>query len=441
MARRKKKLPAEPVFAKIDSLSSEGRGVARIDGKTTFIAGALAGEEVKFVYDNIRAKFSEGHVVEVIKASEQRVTPRCEHANLCGGCSLQHMDANAQILHKQSVLMEHFQNLSNIQPEEILPPLTGPLWGYRKKARLGVRYVRKKERVLVGFREKNSSFLADIQNCEILHPSVGHHLMDLSALIGSLESFNQIAQVEVAVDDSHTCLIFRNLVELIDEDRQKLVSYAAENNIDLYLQPKGPDSIELLWPEKSQLSYSVEEGLEVKFKPADFTQVNAEVNKKMVARAIELLEPGENDHILELFCGLGNFTLPLAKRVSTIVAVEGDQGLVERAKENALTNNMTNVSYHVANLMEDVTGLPWLKNTSYNKILIDPPRSGAIEVLPNIVKLGAKRILYISCNPATLARDADYLVNQAGYNLCKAGVMDMFPHTSHVESIALFEKN
>lgn len=440
MARRRKKLPVEPVNATIESLSPEGRGVSHIDGKTTFIAGALPGEQVKFVYDNIRAKFSEGHTIEVIKSAPERVVEKCEHATVCGGCSLQHMDDKAQIQHKQSVLLGHFQNLANIQPAEILPPLMGPVWGYRKKARLGVRYVRKKQRVLVGFREKNSSFLADIKQCEVLHPSVGHHLLDLSELIGSLSCFDQIAQIEVAVDDTHTCLIFRNLVEVSNDDQKKLINYAKDNNIDLYLQPKGPDSIVLLWPESSSLSYSVEEGLNVYFKPADFTQVNTEINKKMVARAINLLQLDENDQILELFCGLGNFTLPLAKRVSSVTGVEGDKGLIERARDNASANNMDNITYHVANLMEDVTGSPWLRNTSYNKILIDPPRSGAIEVLPHIVKLGAERILYISCNPATLARDTDYLVNESGYQLTRAGVMDMFPHTAHVESIALFEK-
>ncbi|MEJ2142483.1 MAG: 23S rRNA (uracil(1939)-C(5))-methyltransferase RlmD [Gammaproteobacteria bacterium] len=440
MARRKKKLPSEPVTATIESLSPEGRGVAHIDGKITFIAGALEGELVNFVYDNIRAKFSEGHTVEVINASADRVEPKCQHAGICGGCSLQHMDAHAQIQHKQSVLLDHFHNLANIQPDKVLEPLTGPLWGYRKKARLGVRFVRKKERVLVGFREKNSSFLADIKQCEILHPSVGHHLMELSELIGGLSCFDKIAQIEVAIDDTHTCLVFRNLVDLKDSDSEKLISYARDNNIDLYLQPKGPDSIELLYPESSELSYSVENGLNVYFRPSDFTQVNAEINKKMVVRAVELLQLDTNDRVLELFCGLGNFTLTLAKKVTSVVGVEGDKGLVARARENAKLNNMENITYHVANLMEDVSGAPWLRKTSYNKILIDPPRSGASEVLPDIVKLDAERILYISCNPATLARDTNYLVNEAGYRLAKAGVMDMFPHTSHVESIALFVK-
>ena len=440
MARRRKKLPADPVDATIESLSPEGRGVSHVDGKTIFIAGALSGEQVKFVYDNIRAKFSEGHTIEVIEPSPERIEPKCEYAAICGGCSLQHMDAEAQIQHKQSVLLGHFQNLADIQPTEVLPPLTGPLWGYRKKARLGVRYVRKKERVLVGFREKNSSFLADMKQCEVLHPSVGHHLMDLSELIGDLACFDKIAQIEVAVDDTHTCLILRNLVDLNKDDQKKLTDYAKANNIDLYLQPKGPDSIELLWPESSSLSYSVEEGINVYFKPADFTQVNTEINKKMVARAIDLLQLEKSDHILELFCGLGNFTLPLAKRVSTVVGVEGDKGLIERAMENAQRNNIENITYHVANLMEDVTNAQWLRNVSYNKILIDPPRSGAIEVLPHIVKLSVDRILYISCNPATLARDTNYLVNEAGYQLTKAGVMDMFPHTAHVESIAVFDK-
>ena len=439
MARRKKKLPTEPVTLTIDSLSPEGRGVSRVDGKTTFIEGALPGEEVCFVYDNIRSKFSEGHVVKVLKASPERVEAKCQHAHICGGCSLQHMDANAQIKHKQSILLHHFKHLANVQPDEVLPPLTGPLWGYRKKARLGVRYVRKKERVLVGFREKGKSYLADLDKCEVLHPSVGHQLKDLSSLIGSLDCFESIAQIEVAVDDTHTALIFRNLVEVNTEDKIKLINFAKDKQIDLYLQPKGPESIVLLYPDSADLSYSVDEGLHIHFKPTDFTQVNSEINKKMINRAIDLLELDGADQLLELYCGLGNFTLPLAKRISSVVAVEGDKSLIERANENARLNNIENVSYHVANLMEDVKGMPWLKG-DYNKILVDPPRSGAIEILPHIAHLGAERLLYISCNPATLARDTNYLVNEANYQLVKAGVMDMFPHTAHVESIALFLK-
>ena len=439
MARRKKKLPTEPVTATIESLSPEGRGVARIDGKTTFISGALPGEEVRFIYENIRSKFSEGHVHEVLKASDDRVEAKCLHAHICGGCSLQHMNADAQIKHKESILLGHFKHLAKIQPDEVLKPLTGPLWGYRKKARLGVRYVRKKGRVLVGFREKGTSYLAELEQCEVLHPSVGLQLMDLSRLIGDLNCYESIAQIEVAVDDTHCALIFRNLIEVNEQDRNKLIEFAKQNNIELYLQPKGPNTVTLLYPDVADLSYCIDDDLDIHFKPADFTQVNSEINIKMIERAIELLDLNKSDRILELFCGLGNFTLPLARRVASVVAVEGDKSLIDRANDNAEKNNINNVTYHVANLMEDVTGLPWLKG-DYNKILIDPPRSGAIEVLPHIVKLGAKRLLYISCNPATLARDTDYLVNEAGYQLVKAGVMDMFPHTAHVESIALFVK-
>lgn len=439
MARRKKKIPKDPVTATIDSLSPEGRGVARIDGKTTFIEGALPGEQVSFVYDNIRSKFSEGHTVEVLKASDLRVEAKCQHAHICGGCSLQHMDAEAQIQHKQSILLGHFEHIAKVKPDEVLPPLTGPLWGYRKKARLGVRYVRKKERVLVGFREKGKPYLADLNQCEVLHPSVGYHLQDLADLVRSLDCYESIAQIEVAVDDTHAAMIFRNLVEVNLADKDKLIQYAKNNAVDLYLQPKGPDSVTLLYPDSADLSYSTEEGLQVHFKPDDFTQVNSEINIKMIQRAIELLDLQASDKILELFCGLGNFTLPLARRCASVTAVEGDKTLIDRANENAKLNNISNISYHVANLMEDVKGMPWLKG-DYNKILIDPPRSGAIEVLPHIAKLNAERILYISCNPATLARDADFLVNEAGYHLVKAGVMDMFPHTAHVESIAMFVK-
>ena len=440
--RRKQKLPAEPRRAVIENLSHEGRGVARVEGKTVFIDGALPGEEVLFRYTRRRSRHDEGVVTEVLTASPQRVTPACEYYGMCGGCSLQHLDPVAQIEHKQSVLLEDLQHIGKVQLEKVLPPLTGPLWGYRQKARLGVRYVRKKERVLVGFREKHSAFLADMRHCKILAPQIGERLDDLSTVIGKLGCKDRIAQIEVALGDEGAALIFRNLVELADADRELLIGFGQQFDFQIYLQPKGPDSVHLLWPDSATLRYTLlEQGVTLEFLPNDFTQVNTAINRDMVTSAIELLEPAATDRVLELFCGLGNFSLPIAKQARQVVGVEGDAGLVERARQNARRNGIDNVEFHSANLMDDVRDLPWLHRQHYDKLLLDPPRSGAAEVIPQLADTGARRIVYVACNPATLARDAGMLVHDQGYRLVSAGVMDMFPHTAHVESIALFVKD
>ncbi len=441
MSRRKKKLPAEPQRATVENLTHDGRGVARIDDKTVFIDGALPQEEVLFRYTRIRSNYDEGTVVEVLAASPSRVTPACEFFDVCGGCSLQHLDPAEQLRIKQSMLLENLNRIGKVQTEEVLPPLTGPIWGYRQKARLGVRYVHKKERVLVGFREKHSAFLADMHSCKILNPLIGEQLDDMANTIRQLNCYKQIAQVEVAVGDEGVALIFRNLVELSEADKQVLIAFGQRHEFQIYLQPKGPDTVTLIWPKTAGLSYRIPDyDITLAFRPNDFTQVNTAINQAMVTRALELLQLQPTDLVLELFCGLGNFSLPLARHVKQVVAVEGDGALIERARENARHNAIDNVEYHVANLMEVVTGLPWLHKCLYDKVLLDPPRSGALEVLPTIADLGVSRIVYVSCNPATLARDAGILVNDYSYKLVKAGVMDMFPHTTHVESIALFIK-
>ena len=441
MSRRKKKLPAEPQRATVESLTHDGRGVARVGDKTVFIDGALPQEEVLFRYTRVRSNYDEGTVLEVLKASPPRVTPACEFFAVCSGCSLQHLDPAEQIRIKQNMLLENLNRIGKVEAEEILPPVTGPIWGYRQKARLGVRYVHKKQRVLVGFREKHSAFLADMHSCKILNPMIGERLDELSTTIRQLSCYKQIAQIEVAIGEEGAALIFRHLVELTDEDRQVLTSFGQRHEFQVYLQPKGPDSVTLLWPDTASLSYRIPVfDVTLAFRPNDFTQVNTAINQAMVTRALELLDPQPTDQLLELFCGLGNFSLPLARRVKQVVAVEGDAALIERGRDNASQNAIDNVEYHVANLMEDVAGLSWLRNRSYDKVLLDPPRSGALEVLPVIADLKPGRIVYVSCNPATLARDAGILVNDYGYNLVKTGVMDMFPHTAHVESIALFTK-
>lgn len=438
--RRKKQLSADPVRVTIKDLSHDGRGVARIGDKTVFVEGALPGEEVDFLYVEQRSKYDVGVVQTVYTASLDRVEPRCPHYGYCGGCGLQHMAPEAQIRAKQGILEENFRRIGKVTPKEILPPLTGAHWGYRRKARLGVRDVVKKGRVLVGFREKRKPYLADMERCEVLHPSVGERLLELSDIIGSLDARAQIAQIEVAVDDSQTALVFRNLEPLNDADKARLTGYAQAQELCIYLQPGGPDSVEPLWPEQIELSYAIPEfDVSFAFLPTDFTQVNADINRAMVPRAIEMLEIQEHERVLDLFCGIGNFTLPLARRAAEVVGVEGDSQLVARARDNAKRNNLFNVSFHTADLSKELEAMPWWKQ-GFDKVLLDPSRDGAMEAIPYIARLGVKRIVYVSCNPSTLARDAGLLVNEYGYTLEKAGVMDMFPHTAHVESIALFTK-
>jgi 23S rRNA (uracil1939-C5)-methyltransferase len=450
--RKGRKFSAEPVKTKIDSLSHDGRGVAHIEDKAVFIDGALPGEEVMFVYTGKRKNYDEGKVEQVLTASPDRVEAKCEHFGICGGCSLQHLDPEKQILAKQDTLLENFDRIGKVQPETILPPVTGPHWGYRRKARLGVKYVRKKERVLVGFREKRNPFLADINQCEVLHPSVGHNIEGLAKLIGSMEAYDRIAQIEVAVSDETTALVFRNLDELSEKDVQALVDFSKEHNLYLYLQPAGPDSVQLIWPEhineensgskQPALSYRLDAyDMEIWFEPTDFTQVNSEINQKMIDLALELLALNKTDKVLDLFCGIGNFSLALARNAAEVVAVEGEAIMVQRAKMNAAANQIENVQFHVANLYEEnQKQKPEWAAQQYDKVLLDPPRSGAIEILDQVASMNPSKIVYVSCHPGSLARDAEELVNRHGYRLVKAGVMDMFPHTAHVESIALFEK-
>ncbi len=438
--RRQKKLSLPPVQVEIESLSHEGRGVARIDGKTAFVHGALPGEEVSFKYTRTHRRYDEGMVEEVLRASEFRVEPKCHFFSVCGGCNLQHMESKEQIKFKQNVLLENLEHIGNVKAEEILEPLTGPVWGYRHKARLGVKNVPKKGRVLVGFREKFSSFIAPMESCVILHEKVGDSLMDLSALIASTSIIDKIPQIEVAVGDAAVALIFRVLETPTDDDINKLIEFGKEKEFQIYIQPKGPDTVTLLYPDHAELSYKLaDHNIDFYFKPNDFTQINVEINKKMINRAIEFLELDGTEKILDLFCGLGNFTLPLSRRVKEIIGVEGDQSLVERAQINAERNGITNAQFYTADLTQDVTQMPWMEVVP-DKVLIDPPRSGAIDVIPQIMKFAPKRIVYVSCHPATLARDAGMLVNEYGYKMKKAGVMDMFPHTAHVESIAVFDK-
>jgi len=436
---RKKRLPEPVGRVIIESLGHDGRGVAHLDGKAVFIDGALPGEVVSFEYLTSRRKFDEGRITGVIEASPDRVEPKCPHFGLCGGCSLQHLEAGAQIKAKQQVLLDNLKHIGKLVPQEVLPPLTGPVWAYRTKGRLGVKDVIKKGRVLVGFREKRSPYVADLSRCEVLHPSVGEKFRELSELIEQLEARARIPQIEVAVAGTTTALVFRHLDPLSATDTEKLQQFSSDHQFQVYLQPGGPDSVQLLWPEKHILSYRLPaQDIEIQFRPTDFTQINTAINEQMIARVLDMLALDKADNVLDLFCGLGNFTLPMARQAGAVVGVEGEAGLVNRARENALLNAIENATFHTANLADDHTEASWVGG-GYNKVLLDPPRSGAAEVLDILGNIGPQRIVYVSCHPGSLARDAGTLVNDKGYRLLSAGVMDMFPHTAHVESIALFE--
>jgi 23S rRNA (uracil1939-C5)-methyltransferase len=334
-------------------------------------------------------------------------------------------------------LLEH---VGRVNPEEILAPLTGPAWQYRHKARLGVKYVLKKESLLVGFREKRSSFIVEMEHCEILHSSVGRRINALKNLIMSLDAFDKIPQIEVAVADNKTALVFRHLVDLNEDDINRLVEFQSDTDISIYLQSGGPTTVKSLNNSSNdELYYELDEyGIKIRFEPNDFTQINFDINKKMINRVIEKLEPDADDHILDLFCGLGNFSLPLAKKVGHVTAVEGDQSLVDRGNNNAKMNAIENINFVKCDLMADV--LPTeISQKNYNKVLFDPPRTGCKEIIEKLDFSNISRLVYVSCNPSTLARDAGVLVHEKGLNLIAAGVMDMFPHTSHVESLAIFE--
>lgn len=443
MARRsrRKKLPKEPVQARIEAFTHDGRGIAYVDNKAVFIDGSIPGELVSFVYTDIRRDYAEGRIDRVFTASEDRVKPECPHYDICGGCSLQHLDPRKQILIKQDLLLEQLQNTGKLEVPALWPPLTSAQWGYRHKARLGVKYVAKKSRVLVGFREKRNRLIADIERCPVLHPHAGTRLMELSRLIASLTIKDRIPQIEVAVGDRYSALVFRILQDVTQTDRERLGEFGDRHGFDLYLQRQGPESVVPLDAKSPpMLSYSLPNyAVSIDFSPIQFIQVNAEMNRKMVDRVIEVLQPATNDTILDLFCGLGNFTLPLARKAAHVAGVEGSSELVQAARDNAEKNGIGNVSFHMADLTQDPNGQAWA-GLRYTKVLLDPSRAGAREVLAFLPGWGVERIVYVSCNPSTLARDARILVHELGYTMSQTGVMDMFPHTAHVESIALFEK-
>lgn len=436
-SRAKNKPAAEPFVVRIDDLTHEGRGVARREGKAVFVAGALPGEEISCVYTARRGRYDEARLLAVLTAAPERIEPRCAHFGVCGGCALQHLEFARQLAIKERWLLDSLTHIGKVQPDAVLEPMTGPLWGYRRRARLGVKYVAKKGRVLVGFRERHSAFLADLRRCEVLDERIGGLLEELAALIEALSIRDRLPQIEVAGGDAWMGLSFRVLAPPTETDRTQLRQFGEHHGFAIYLQPGGPESVQPLWPEQSTLTYRLPRyELELEFQPYHFVQINAAINQQLVERASALLEIGPKDRVLDLFCGLGNFTLALARQAREVVGVEGDVSLVEWARRNAARNGVNNAAFHAADLAGELTGQPWLQG-GYDKILLDPPRSGALEMLPHIAALSARRVVYVSCHPATLARDVGELVHRFGYRLAAAGVLDMFPHTAHVESIAV----
>ncbi|MGV8931032.1 MAG: 23S rRNA (uracil(1939)-C(5))-methyltransferase RlmD [Luteimonas sp.] len=434
------RLDQTPFPAEILALTHDGRGVARrADGKAVFVSGALPGEHVMARQTARSRSFDEAITLEVLTASPDRVEPRCPHFGTCGGCALQHLDTSKQILAKQRVLQENLERIGHVTPKTMLPPLTDAAWGYRRKGRFSVRRVDKKGKTLVGFRERDPRYVADLSICHTVIPQIGERIQALAALVDSLDGRGDIPQIEFNAGDDTIALVFRHLQPLSEGDCAALTAFAQEQAMAIFLQPGGVDSVQPLWPQDPPLTFRLPAwNLELKFRPLDFIQVNAGLNQKMITRTLEMLDVQPGERVLDLFCGLGNFTLPLARVAREVVGVEGDSGLVARARENAVHNELSNAQFYSADLAQDLSGHAWMR-AGFDKLLLDPPRSGADGVLRQLPLKGLKRIVYVSCHPASLARDAGYLVNERGWKLRSAGVMDMFPQTAHVESIALFE--
>ncbi|WP_124551958.1 23S rRNA (uracil(1939)-C(5))-methyltransferase RlmD [Methylophilus methylotrophus] len=436
-----------PRTATIESLDQEGRGVTHVDGKVIFIEGALPFEEVRFVSHHVKSTYELATTVEVIKASSQRVTPGCTYFGTCGGCAMQHLEFSAQVAAKQRMLEDDLWHIGRVRPEKILPPIQGTPWHYRHKARLRVRYVEKKGGVLVGFNEKGSSFVTFMDSCEVLTQPVSDLIVPLKQLIGQLSIKQSLPQIELAVGEDATVLVFRILEALSEADVALMKMFEDTYGAQVWTQTKGPDTVKPLFEHGDKLHYSLPEyDLEYPFSPTEFTQVNPAINRVMIRRAMQLLQPQTGERIADFFCGLGNFTLPIARSGASVYGVEGSQALVKRAIENAGLNGIENVEFAESDLF-DMTAESLQSLGAFDKWLVDPPRDGAIELIKALPDAGDTvashapwRIVYVSCNPSTLSRDAAILTQVKGYRLLAAGVMNMFPHTAHVESIAIFEK-
>ena len=432
--------PGDEREADVVSLAHDGRGIARIDGKVVFVDGALPGERVVLAFTKRRRHLDEARLVEILTPSADRVVPRCPHFGVCGGCSLQHLSAAAQLAAKQRQLLDDLERIGRVVPERILAPLEGPVWAYRRRARLGVKYVHKKGRVLAGFREREKPYLADIRRCEVLAPGLSDLPAELAALVETLAIRERVPQVEVAAGDAAAALVFRVMQPPGEEDIARLAAFGARHNLQIFLQSGGPGTIVPLAAAPAPLAYAIDGfDVQIRFGPADFVQVNGSINGAMVAAAVAALEIEPSDEVLDLFCGLGNFTLPVARRAAAVVGVEGDSGLVEKAQANAAANGIDNARFHAANLFEPGGFGAWAERR-YDLVLLDPPRAGAEEAIRHMAHWSPRRVVYISCHPGSLARDAGVLVASQGYTLEAAGVMDMFPHTTHVESIAVFRR-
>lgn len=425
----------------IVDLAHDGRGIARVDGKVTFIKGALPGERVRYRVARHGKQADEGEVAAIEQASPERVEPRCKHFGVCGGCSVQHLSAAGQVAFKQKQLLDALERIGRVHPAEVAPAITGSPWGYRRRARLSVKHVAKKGGVLVGFREADTPYVAQLESCVVLDPRVGLKLGAIAEAIGRLDINTRVPQIELAAADTVT-LVFRVMQPPTDADRQVLRELARAHGFEIHLQTGGYDTIAPLDPPATGLVISPDgSALKLGFKATDFIQVNDSVNRQMVRQALGWLAGGSGlagRKVLELFCGLGNFSLPLAKAGADVTAVEGERGLVERARENAKANGLE-VRFEQADLFVPDPKVAWLK-ARYDAALVDPPRAGAREVLPFVADAKPSRIVYVSCHPGTLARDAAFLVHERGYRLARAGILDMFPHTNHVESMALFER-
>ncbi|QSN60194.1 23S rRNA (uracil(1939)-C(5))-methyltransferase RlmD [Caballeronia sp. M1242] len=455
-----KSVTPDPSFVapeiEIDALDMDARGVGRTvnedgePGKVIFVEGALPGERVSYSSYRKKPSFEQAQVVKVLREAVIRTKPKCQFFGTCGGCSMQHLDVRAQIAVKQRVLEDNLQHLAKLRAETMFRPIHGPSWGYRYRARLTVRHVEKKGGVLVGFHERKSSYVADMTSCEVLPPHVSAMLVPLRHLVAGLSIRDRMPQIELAVGSDVTALVLRILEPLTEADEALLRAFADEHNVQFWLQPKGPDTVYPFYPLDRELAYTLPEfNIRMPFKPTDFTQVNHQINRVLVSRALSLLAAERTDRVLDLFCGIGNFTLPLARVSREVVGIEGSEALTARALENAKANGVEgHTSFACRNLFE-VTADDMRALGRFDKFLIDPPREGALAVskaLADIAQSGddailPKRIVYVSCNPATLARDAGLLVHEAGYRMKGAGVVNMFPHTSHVESIALFERD
>ena len=426
----------------IESLDYEGHGIARLDGKATFVDGALAGERVEISVYRKHAKYNSANTQTILRASAQRTTPRCRYFGVCGGCSMQHLEVGAQVAAKQRVLEENLARIGKLRPEMMLPALHGPAWSYRHRARISARLVDKKGGVLVGFHEKRSRYIVDMASCEILTPDVSALIQPLRELIYGLSNAADIPQIEIAAGESITVLVFRLLSPWTDKDAARVRAFADQHGIQIWEQRKGPDTVRPFWPlDAPELSYSLPEfSLVMPFKPTEFTQVNTALNRSLVSRAMRLLQPMPGERVGDMFCGLGNFTLPIARLGAQVLGIEGSAELVARARQNALRNGLPHAEFAVDNLFE-ITPEKFAALGPFDKLLIDPPRTGALELVQALsAEGGPKRIVYVSCDPATLARDAAALCHDKGYRLKAAGVANMFPHTAHVESIALFER-